>query len=109
MSRSRRSGGNRNNSSNNNNNNNGGGGGGGGGGNSNRGGRGVSERDFWGGAHRAPAPVTSIRSAADPTATVRSLGAPPLPGHETVAEHYFAAVYEKAAKSAAALAAALLG
>ena len=37
---------------------------------------------------------------------IRSLGPPPLPGRETVAEHYFAAVYDKAASLAIALAAA---
>jgi hypothetical protein len=42
----------------------------------------------------------------DPSAMVRSLGPPPLPGHETAAEAYFAVVYDKAAALAAALAAA---
>jgi hypothetical protein len=28
---------------------------------------------------------------------IRSLGPPPFPGGETLAEHYFAATYEKAA------------
>ena len=37
---------------------------------------------------------------------IRSIGQPPLPGRETVAEHYFVAVYEKAAALAIALAAA---
>jgi hypothetical protein len=37
---------------------------------------------------------------------VRSLGPPPLPGHETAAEHYFGAVYERAVALAGALAAA---
>jgi hypothetical protein len=37
---------------------------------------------------------------------IRSLGAPPFPGGETIAEHYFAAVYQKAASLATALAAA---
>jgi len=31
---------------------------------------------------------------------------PPLPGRETIAEHYFAAAYDKAARRAVALAAA---
>ena len=51
-------------------------------------------------AEREPIPVAS-----DPTVMVRSLGRPPLPGHENVAEHYFAAVYEKASGLAMALAA----
>ena len=42
----------------------------------------------------------------DPTAVVRSLGPPPLPGHEAIAEHYFDVVYERAAMLANALAAA---
>ena len=37
---------------------------------------------------------------------VKSLGPPPIPGHETAAEHYFDAVYEKASSLAIALAAA---
>ena len=37
---------------------------------------------------------------------LRSLSSPPLPGRETVAVHYFAAVAEKAAALAVALAAA---
>ena len=42
----------------------------------------------------------------DPTSTVRSLGKPPLVGRETVAEHYFDAVYQRAVAMAGALAAA---
>ena len=42
----------------------------------------------------------------DPTSTVRSLGKPPLNGRETVAEHYFEAVYTRAVAMAGALAAA---
>jgi hypothetical protein len=37
---------------------------------------------------------------------LRSLNSPPLPGRETVAVHYFAAVAEKASSLAIALAAA---
>lgn len=40
------------------------------------------------------------------TATVRSLGAPPLAGHETIAEHYYEAVYQRSGVVAAALLAA---
>ncbi len=55
-----------------------------------------------------PAPITP---AADPTAVLRSLGDPPLPGQGAVAQHYLAAVVERAAGLATALAAAagLLG
>jgi hypothetical protein len=42
----------------------------------------------------------------DPTALVRSLGNPPLPGQNKVAEHYLAAVAERASGMAEALAAA---
>jgi len=42
----------------------------------------------------------------DPTALVRSLGAPSLPGQGSNAEHYFTAVYEKASHVAFALATA---
>jgi hypothetical protein len=65
-------------------------------------------RDFWGAdeAEESEAVHASIRPIADPTALVASLGPPPLPGHETAAAHYFAAVYDRAANLAVALAAA---
>ena len=47
-----------------------------------------------------------IRPAADPTALLRSLGTPPLTGHAAVADHYLAAVIERAAGLAPARAAA---
>lgn len=47
-----------------------------------------------------------IAPAADPTAMLRSLGDPPLPGQGAVAQHYLAAVVERAAGLATALAAA---
>ncbi len=79
-----------------------------------------SHTDFWGtpaavraagtgggdGGSDQPAPVPAIRPSREPDTMVRSLGAPPLAGHEAIAEHYFAAVYEKAAGLAGALAAA---
>lgn len=43
--------------------------------------------------------------ADDPTAMLRSLGDPPLQGQGAVAQHYMAAVVERAAGLAAALAA----
>ena len=46
-----------------------------------------------------------IRPSNDPTAVLRSLGDPPLPGQGAVAEHYLAAVVERAAVLATALAA----
>ena len=51
-------------------------------------------------------PVKPIAIATDPTAMLRSLGDPPLQGHEVVAGHYMAAVIEQAARLATALAAA---
>jgi hypothetical protein len=67
--------------------------------------------EFWGREPAEPPPPEPIRPPDDPTALVRSLGPPPLPGWERVAEHYFAAVYEKSTNLAVALAAAsgLLG
>jgi hypothetical protein len=49
-----------------------------------------------------PAPVAT---PSDPTALLRSLGDPPLPGQGAAAERYLAAVVERAAALAAALAA----
>ena len=48
-------------------------------------------------------PAEKIAPAPDPTALIRSLGDPPLRFHE--ADHYIAAVVERAAGLAAALAA----
>lgn len=58
------------------------------------------------GATTAAQPAARIVPTRDATAMIRSLGPAPLPGRETVAEHYFAAVYERAAAVATALAAA---
>jgi hypothetical protein len=49
-----------------------------------------------------PDPIVLVT---DPTALLRSLGDPPLQGQGAVAEHYLAAVVERAAGIAAALAA----
>ena len=72
----------------------------------NRGRKQTTTRDFWGRDDPDEEPPALIRPSDDPTAMIRSLGAPPLPGRETVSEHYFAAVYDKAASLAIALAAA---
>jgi hypothetical protein len=76
--------------------------------NKSRGGRAQkpSARDFWGVERDDEEPPLLIRPSDDPTAMIRSLGPPPLPSRETVAEHYFVAVYEKATALATALAAA---
>ena len=61
--------------------------------------------DFWGDAEKLPR-VDSVTLTSDPSAAVRSLGRPPLAGHEAVSEHYFRAVYEQAVMLAAVLATA---
>lgn len=61
---------------------------------------------FWGDASALPGMQRDVRMTSDPPAVPRSLGPPPLPGHENVAEHYFAAVYDRAVTTAGALAAA---
>ena len=66
----------------------------------------VPQRDFWGNADAFADPAARITPAHDPTVMLHSLSSPPLPGRETVAVHYFAAVAEKAASLAVALAAA---
>jgi hypothetical protein len=87
---------------------NGGNGGGGGGGGGNRPPKQVEVKDFWG-ESVAPLPTIDAPSGVnDPSAMVRSLGKPPLPGNDNAAEHYFAVVYERAAVLAGALSAALL-
>lgn len=61
---------------------------------------------FWGEPDLLPAMARDVRITDDPAAVPRSLGSPPLPGHEAVAEHYFTVVYERAVATAGALAAA---
>jgi hypothetical protein len=51
-------------------------------------------------------PPAPIRPVGDPTAFIHSVGDPPLQGQGAVAEHYLAAVIERAAGLATALAAA---
>jgi hypothetical protein len=65
-----------------------------------------SKRDFWNGSNAGDEPVVLIRTLEDPSAMIRSLGPPPLPGRENIAEQYFALAYDKAARRAVALAAA---
>ncbi len=62
--------------------------------------------DFWGSSTTDADVAAPIRMSDDPSAMIRSLGPPPLPGHEPAAEAYFAVVYDKAAALAAALVAA---
>jgi hypothetical protein len=53
-----------------------------------------------------PPEAQTFAPVVDPTALVRSLGPPPLPGQTTYAEHYLVAVVERAAAMAGAVAAA---
>ena len=61
---------------------------------------------FWGDPTRLPTSHPDIQITDDPAAVPRSLGTPPLPGHEAIAVHYFTAVYDRAVATAGALAAA---
>lgn len=78
-------------------------------GNAERPGRVEQTRPFWTSPPAEDDAVVEtepIRPVPDPGAMVRSLGPPPLFGGGGNAEHYFAAVYDRAAMLAGALAAA---
>jgi hypothetical protein len=64
------------------------------------------KRDFWDGVDAGEEPATLIRASEDASAMIRSLGPPPLPGRETIAERYLALAFDKASRRAVALAAA---
>jgi hypothetical protein len=66
---------------------------------------GAERLELWGAAAAEVPAATPVRITGDPAAVVRSLGRPPLAGHEVVAEHYLRAVYERAVGLARALAA----
>lgn len=61
---------------------------------------------FWGDAATLPEPRHDVRMTDRAAAVPKSLGPPPLPGHEAVSEHYFGVVYDRAVMTAGALAAA---
>jgi hypothetical protein len=61
---------------------------------------------FWGSASALPDASRDVNVPSDPALAVRSLGPPPLPGREVIAEHYFEAVYGRVAGVAGALAVA---
>ncbi len=66
----------------------------------------ITARTYWGGhINELPAPPV-IHPSADPSAIVRSLGTPPLPGQAHKTDEVFAAVYDRAVLLATALAAA---
>jgi hypothetical protein len=67
--------------------------------------RSAPARDFWGTENAAEGEDTLIAPSDDPTALIESLGPPPFPGG-AVAQHYFDAIYERAAALAFALATA---
>ena len=71
----------------------------------------ASGRNFWGTAEaftdaNSMGAPDKIRPSDEPTAMLQSLGPPQLPGGDTIAVHYFAAVYQRASAMAVALAAA---
>lgn len=68
------------------------------------GGGGPKPADLWRSVPEPPEP-DDIDPADDPTALLRSLGDPPLHGQRVTAGHYLAAVVERAAGLATALAA----
>jgi hypothetical protein len=62
--------------------------------------------EFWGDPAKLPGEEPNVRIITDPSALVRSLGRPPLSGHQNHAEGYFSAVYQRSVTLASALAAA---
>ena len=65
----------------------------------------ISAKNYWGRPTEA-SPPDPIVASADPAALVRSLGPPPLAGHDQAAKIFFEAVYEKSVGIAVALSAA---
>ncbi len=62
--------------------------------------------EFWGDPAKLPREDPNIRIITDPAAVVRSLGRPPLSGHQNHAEGFFTAVYQRSVTLASVLAAA---
>lgn len=71
-----------------------------------RGGKRKQQVGFWGDPEKLPPAVSDVRITPEPAVVPHSLGPPPLPGHETIAEHYFTAIYDRAVMLSGALAAA---
>lgn len=61
--------------------------------------------DFWGDPARLPA-VSEVAVSADGSAVIRSLGRPPVTGHEAASEYYFRIACDRAVNLAAVLATA---
>jgi hypothetical protein len=61
---------------------------------------------FWGDPSLLPEARRDVSITDDAAAVSRSLGPPPLPGHEVIAEQYFGVVYDRAVTTAGLLAAA---
>lgn len=61
--------------------------------------------DFWGDPARLP-PVSEVAVSADGSAVIRSLGRPPVTGHEAASEYYFRIACDRAVNLAAVLATA---
>ena len=61
--------------------------------------------DFWGDPARLP-PVSEVAVSADGSAVIRSLGRPPVTGHEAASEYYFRVACDRAVNLAAVLATA---
>ncbi len=66
----------------------------------------IDPAEFWGDPEQLPDAAEWVTSTPDVKAVVASLGRPPVPGHETAAEHWLSLVYERSAVLASALAAA---
>ena len=61
---------------------------------------------FWGDPEALGTEPVTAKVTTQPAAVVKSLGRAPLSGHQNVADHYFAAVYDRSVTLASALAAA---
>jgi hypothetical protein len=66
----------------------------------------ANPEEFWGDPAKLPQEQPNLRIITDPAAIVRSLGRPPLSGHQNHAEGYFSAVYQRSVTLASVLAAA---
>lgn len=66
----------------------------------------LAEARFWADGYQPAPPRDPVQPTADPSAVVRSLGAPPLAVDANLALRHLTAVYEEAVKAATALAAA---